>query len=257
MNTARSALIHVKRMKSDSGFSEIPHAIAFHAYGSKRNGDMERKGLMRAVYRKLYQAHGYPMEMLERKDLTHSPLGQPLIHDRDNGVEAYSSDHHISFSHDGEFHIALGAIHGDLAGVGVDIVHLRRLYRRSATASSNTERRRYLLKLSQRTLTNAEWLTFASQSAFMDIHELVVQFAAFFSMKEAVSKALGVGLKLGLGIGKDQSISLQSINISDGGATISLLSEGQRRMKELGGVEIIGDCTLLSGYVISRAFVVR
>ena len=244
-------------MKSDNGFSDIPHAIAFHVYGSKQNTEIERRELMRAVYRKLYHAHGYSMEMLEAKTLTHSPLGQPLISDRVNGVEANSSDHHISFSHDGEFHIALGAVHSDLAGVGVDLVHLRRLYRRSSPMSSNAEHRRYLLKLAERVLTNSEWCEFANQSASMDIHELVVQFASFFSMKEAVSKALGVGLKLGLGIGKEQSISLQSINIDDGGTSISLLSEGERRMKELGGGEILGGWTLLSGYVISRAFVMR
>jgi phosphopantetheine--protein transferase-like protein len=257
VNTALSAFNHVKRIKSDNGFSNIPNAIAFHSYGSKQNTDIERRELMRAVYMKLYHAHGYPAEMLEAKALTHSPLGQPLISDRVNGVEATSSDHHISFSHDGEFHIALGAVHSDLAGVGVDLVHLRRLYRRFPTKSSNAEQRSYLLKLAERVLTNAEWRMFASQSASMDIHELVVQFASFFSMKEAVSKSLGVGLKLGLGIGKEQSISLQSINIGDGGASISLLFESEKRMKELGGGEIIGLWTLLSGYIISRAFVMR
>lgn len=257
MNAVNAEFLNAKPLKLVNGMPGISHAIAFHPYGSRRSADTERNQLMRTVYCKLYKASGYSMDHLDEKGITHSSLGQPLIKDWSHGVDELSPDHHISFSHDGEFHVALGAVGSQLIGVGVDIVHLNRLTRKRPGLSTPLQHRNYILHLARRVLTDSEWILFARRSASMDMMGLAVQFASLFSIKESVSKSLGVGLKLGLGIGNNQSIQLQSISIRDDGSFITLFSDGEKRMKELGGGKIWGEWSLIPGYLISRAFIMR
>lgn len=114
---------------------------------------------------------------------------------------------HVSNSHDGERNTVFAAYSPHLVGIGIDIVHLPRL--RSPGKGTS-----YLLRLAHRFMSAREYDVFRAQSFQDDEEALRRRVAAHFSLMEAVSKALGTGLNLGFGIGRQGSLPRESICVA-------------------------------------------
>ncbi len=104
-----------------------------------------------------------------------------------NGAPA--ANLHVSNTHDGGERLLLLAQSDQLAGIGLDIVHLPRLRRPGKDAT-------YLHRMARRFMGNAEWVGFEKAASEDTDEELRVRVAAHFSLMEAASKALGTGIKL-------------------------------------------------------------
>ncbi len=137
---------------------------------------------------------------------------------------------HISYTHDGGALIAGAAYAPGLCGLGVDVVHLPRLRRADKDAN-------YLHRFARRFMSDEEYAAFVAASEKDDPEMLMRRTAAHFSLMEATSKALGVGLKIGGGLGRSASLPLQSIHIGALTPTVRFLlgSEAERRCQTLGG----------------------
>ncbi len=110
----------------------------------------------------------------------------------------------VSNSHDGGTHLAVGVRSDHITGVGVDMVYLPRIRERSPS---------YFCKLMTKVASPPECSRFEEWMGSENKEEICLRFAAHFSIKEAVSKAYGVGLKLGLGFGSPLSLNPREIEV--------------------------------------------
>ena len=135
---------------------------------------------------------------------------------------------HVSNSHDGEASVVLAVYSEDLAGIGIDLVHLPRLARIGKD-------RDYLLRFAQRFMAPEEWETFAAAAAEDTEDLLRRRVAAHFSLMEAASKACGTGLKMGAGIGKPESLSRYALGVERIIPEVTLLfnAEARARLEQL------------------------
>ena len=123
----------------------------------------------------------------------------------------------------------IAAYHADLAGIGIDAVYLPRLMRQGKEET-------YLRRFAARFMSEREKSAFAQASAGESLEALRLRAAAHFSLMEAGSKALGTGLKIGGGMGRETSLPKQSIGVLEMGPAAQMLFEGEAltRLQELG-----------------------
>lgn len=151
-----------------------------------------------------------PEEIRWRRDV----LGKPFVtwHGETeawaNGNDLSCGNLHISNTHDGGAHLVLAAYDPDLVGIGIDLVHLPRL-------RSPIKNAAYLRRFARGFMDDDEYRAFlAAAPAGETEEELRVRAAAHFSLMEAASKACGTGLKLGIGMGRPESLSPRSLGVA-------------------------------------------
>ncbi len=186
--------------------------------------------------------------------LFHTRLGAPKIAlrgagaqwARENGLER--GELHISFTHDGQAHVALACRAQGLRGVGLDLVHLPRL-------RAETRGRDYLLRFARQFMSDVELAVFEAASAEEDARATALRVAAHFSLMESASKALGTGLKIGGGMGKAESLPKRSIGVLRHSPHVlfTLGAEAVARMDRLRASRLEGRCAADGEYLLSAA----
>lgn len=186
--------------------------------------------------------------------LAHTPLGQPLLRwrggtavwARERGIHA--RDLHISFTHDGDAHLAFLAHAPGLRGLGIDIVHLSRLRTDGKDAA-------YLRRFARHFMSEEEFSVFELASRQDNRVALTERVAAHFSLMEAASKALGTGLKIGGGMGRPASLPKQSIGLSALAPAVkfTLAPEAEARCRYLHATRLEGYWSAGSEYLVSVA----
>jgi len=135
---------------------------------------------------------------------------------------------HISFSDAGELHVAAACASERCRGVGVDVLSLARF--RAACVHGRARQR-----MMARIIGPAE-----GADAVSSWDQRIVRLGARFSLKEAVSKALGTGLNLGLGLGARHGVPMPDVRLSldEGCAVVALTGRAASRARSLGGGSI-------------------
>lgn len=153
---------------------------------------------------------------------------------------------HISNSHDGGARMVLAAAHERLAGVGADLVALPRLASRD---------RAYLARLARRFMGDEEWDAFERDSAGLSDAEMAERVALHFSLMEAASKALGLGLRVGGGLGHASSLPLASLGVRLAGSSVEWIlgRKALMRMDQLSAGAWEAAWTVDSGLLCSAA----
>ena len=225
------------------------HARAYHILD-------ERCAMQAAVRAVLSESAAFP-EFVSASELfvRYSPLGQPRVGWRGRAAEwagergIHLSNLHISFTHDGEAVIALASYAPGLKGVGIDVVRLQRFRDKS---------RDYLHRFARHFMSESEYVGFSEDSATESSEQVVRRVAAHFSLMESASKALGTGLKIGGGMGKPESMSKRSLNVSRlTPVKWQLEPEPESRIQSLGASRLEGHWSADSEYLVSAAFLTK
>lgn len=214
---------------------------------------------MQAALRELFAAQEFPDEVTEAElRYERDELGKPYVTWRGavgawaeaRGVEARHL--HVSNTHDGGAHIVLAAYHADLIGVGIDAVYLPRLAQPGKDGA-------YLHRFAARFMSETERAAFEQASAGEDLEALRLRVAAHFSLMEAGSKALGTGLKIGVGMGRETSLPKQSIGVQTVEPNVQMLfdAEAQARMNHLGARRAEAHWSADDTFLISVVFLWR
>ena len=212
------------------------------AHGVGWLADYETYAAMQAAVHQLFAAQAFPLNYTEadlwyERDL----LGKPFVTWRGivqswataRGLEAKHL--HVSNTHDGGAHIVVAAHHPDLAGIGIDAVYLPRLMQAGKDAV-------YLRRFAARFMSERERLAFEQASGEDSLEALRLRAAAHFSLMEAGSKALGTGLKIGGGMGRETSLPKQSIGVQrlepglEPDAKMLFEGDALKRLDELGAI---------------------
>ncbi len=168
--------------------------------------------------------------------------GKPLAADGNGCVLPY----HITNSHDGGTHLALALPSTGIAGVGVDLVHLPRL--RSVRHSQD-----HMQRLARRVMNDREFGAFTQCVGNLDLHDVQLLFAAHFSLMEAASKALGTGLRLGVGFGRPTSLHPHQLSVvrEHGAWGIVPGEEARRCLANIEGCQFECFCGTSENYLAS------
>ena len=193
-----------------------------------------------------------PHENFSSEDLTlrRDPLGKPIVQFRsgsESGADVrFNSGLHVSNTHDGDLYIALAASDNRLAGIGIDLVDLSRLRDRSED---------YLKKLARRFMSDEEFDRFIAVAERESHERILIRVAAHFSLMEAASKALGTGLKVGLGMGTPHALPMRFVGVRqlEPSVRLSFQGEAMRRAKALGAVQFVAETSYDSLYLASAA----
>ncbi len=208
----------------------------------------------------LFPAAPFPSEHTERDLLWRSDaLGKPgLVWQGDLAEwarrQGWDDRHlHVSNTHDGDAHLVLTAYEPNLAGIGIDVVHLPRLRRPGKDRS-------YLLRFARQFMAEAEWDAFTAAATDDEEEEaLRLRVAAHFSLMEALSKACGTGLNLGVGLGRKTALSRFSLGVlrlaPEVGFTFG--PEAQTRLAALGATRGEGFWGTDGEYLVSAALLWR
>ncbi len=212
------------------------------AHGVGWLADNEYYAAMQAAVHQLFEAQAFPVAYTEA-DLWYERdwLGKPFVTWRGivqswaeaRGLEAKHL--HVSNTHDGGAHIVVAAYHPELVGIGIDAVYLPRLMQSGKDDV-------YLRRFAARFMSERERMLFKQANANDNLAALRLRTAAHFSLMEAGSKALGTGLKIGGGMGRETSLPKQSIGVQrlEPGLELDaeMLFEGDalKRLDELGAV---------------------
>ncbi len=229
------------------------------AHGVGWLADYEIYATMQAALRELFAAQEFPDEVTEAElRYERDELGKPYVTWRGavgawaeaRGVEARHL--HVSNTHDGGAHIVLAAYHADLIGVGIDAVYLPRLTQPGKDGA-------YLHRFAARFMSETERAAFEQASAGEDLEALRLRVAAHFSLMEAGSKALGTGLKIGVGMGRETSLPKQSIGVQTVEPNVQMLfdAEAQARMNHLGARRAEAHWSADDTFLISVVFLWR
>ncbi len=172
--------------------------------------------------------------------------GKPLAADANGNLLPF----HISNSHDGGSHIAIAIPAAGFAGVGIDIVYLPRL-------GSMRHTRQYLYRLASRVMDNIEHHEFVSLCDGLDLCDVRLQFAARFSLMESASKALGTGLRLGVGFGRPTSLHPHQLSavFQHNAWNMRTGLDARDRMMGLGGRKFECYCGTSHDYLVSCVLV--
>jgi len=207
----------------------------------------------------LFAAEEFPAEGSEGEICwRRNPLGKPYV--RWHGSVAAWAERrgrrdchlHVSNAHDGGAHLVLAAYEESLVGLGVDVVHLPRLRRPGKEAD-------YLRRFARQFMAEDEWEAFAACAAQDDIEALRVRVAAHFSFMEALSKACGTGLRLGMGMGRATSLPRRALGVARLEPPIPFLfgPEARRRLETLGATCWEGHWGTDGEYLVSVALLRR
>jgi len=186
----------------------------------------------------------------EAYTLTHSPMGQPRLMRRPN-VASHHGPICISFTHDADAHITALTRDPAVVGIGVDVVHLPRLSRGGHAGA-------HLMRFARRFMSDIEWAAFQPGAPTDDL-ALRRVVAARFSLMEAASKAIGTGLRLGMGFGRPASVLPQTINVMQIVPSVEYLLDGKafERQKALRASRIEGFWAEDGEYLVSIALLYR
>ena len=241
--------------------------ISFTREALRRSPKLERRFLRFGLTHLAARAAVYQLFRSEEFPNRHAPhdliwqndaLGKPSITFQGD-VEAWALDHgvdeqhlHISNTNDGDAHIVLAAYGADIAGIGVDVVHLPRL--RQAGKGKD-----YLRRFARQFMSEVEWEAFVAGSEHDDEEALRVRVAAHFSLMEAASKACGTGLKMGIGMGVSYGLPKADLGAVRLRYAVELLfgPAAKARLSEIGATQWEGfwgadDEYLVSGVVLKR-----
>ena len=164
---------------------------------------------------------------------TNDPLGKPYLSQSTNADLPFSvPDIQVSNSHDGAWSLVAVSCSIAILSIGIDIVHLPRLAHKSKD---------YLIRLASKFMSRDEHTGFLHSADGLRDTEFRKLFATHFSMMEAASKALGTGLKIGMGIGARGGLPMTSIGMhhSKNGLQLSLGHAAKARLTEIGGNSIL------------------
>jgi len=158
----------------------------------------------------------------------------------------------VSFTHDGSMRLGAVAFREDVIGLGIDVVDLCRFARYDRDEKLRD-------RLAERLFGTSEDRSLAARGSDVpDAHLL----ALAFSMKEAVSKALGTGLRLGLGMGGGHGLPLADIGVAlcrggDGSdeTDVALVRRAARRLRQIGGQRVEGRWAMRETHVLTLAIV--
>lgn len=176
--------------------------------------------------------------------ISHTRLGRPFVRmvPRDGAVQ-------VSFSHEHRAHVCLASADRQIVRIGVDVVWLPRLRRRSAG---------YLHALAKRFMGDSELAAFEQETAGTDGDTLLIPLAARFSLMEATSKALGTGLRLGMGIGRPGALAPATIAVPRiDPVELRLADAGRARLRTIGGTHVEGHYGQDAEYLISVVLIRR
>ncbi len=203
----------------------------------------------------LIVANGVVDQLVSHREITlnHTLLGGPKIRGQGPLAAQMKSlglqirDLHVSFSHDGDAHLAVAACEAGLRGLGIDIVHLPRLQGRGRDYT-------HLYRLARRFMSNDEYLSFRRNAECDDPSALAVRAAGHFSLMESASKALGTGLKLGLGMGRAAALPRRSLCLSSlTPVEFALGPEAEARCRRLRARRLEGYWAADHEYLVSLA----
>lgn len=129
---------------------------------------------------------------------------------------------HVSNSHDGDLQTVIVAGADSIVGIGIDIVYLPRIARKANVPG-------YLLRLASMFAAPAELEQIRSHLVGRGEADHICIIALYFSLMEAASKALGVGLRMGLGMGRSASVPKRSIEVDTDLQSVCIQFVGQGR----------------------------
>jgi phosphopantetheinyl transferase (holo-ACP synthase) len=157
-------------------------------------------------------------------------------------------DLHVSFTHDGGAHQSIVACGRGVKGLGIDMVHLPRLFR-------TDKDKKYLARLAASFMSSDELALFLESALQDSTREFATRTAAHFSLMEAASKALGTGLKIGGGMGKPESLPKRSIEVLriDPEVEFHLNPEASERCKALRASRLAGYWSADDEFLVSVA----
>lgn len=212
----------------------------------------EHLALMAGVQRLFGECPRNPLLTPATLFLSHTPLGQPLVRWRAplatwaNARGLQARNLHVSFSHDGDAHLALLAHAPGLRGLGVDAVHLPRLRRHGKDGA-------YLRCLARHFMGDEEYAAFAHESRRDGTETLLRRVAAHFSLMEAASKALGTGLSMGCGIGRPTSLPKRALGVLGTAPPVPFVlgPEARERCRKLGAGTLEGYWSAEDEYLVS------
>jgi len=175
-----------------------------------------------------------------RCTLAHTRLGAPLVRVR-GGPPALRP--RVSLCHEGGAHVALAGCAPGLVGVGIDAVRLDRLRRRDAA---------HLRRLAERFLPPAGCEALEWEARAGGPEALLAGVAARFALVEAASKALGTGLRLGLGLGARGGLPPPEMGVVEwrGAVRLEPGAAARRRMAALGAARIGGHAGCDAEYAV-------
>lgn len=212
----------------------------------------ERIAVMAGVWQLFGECRKYPLLTPAALFLSHTSLGQPLVRWRaplatwakTYGLQVRSL--HVSFSHDGDAHLALLAHAPGLRGLGVDVVHLPRLRRHGKDSA-------YLRCLARHFMGEEEYAAFIHESRCDGPEALLRRVAAHFSLMEAASKALGTGLRMGWGMSRPTSLPKRALGVLGTAPPISFVlgPEARERCRKLGAGALEGHWSAEDEYLVS------
>lgn len=231
----------------------IPAAVVWVERGS-----VTPSALIDAALGQLFAPAGYPHGASDDVLWLRDRLGKPYVGWKGN-VAAWaesagtrSRDVHVSNTREGGADILLAVHSGRLAGIGLDAVHVPRLLRDGRDAA-------YLRRFARRFMSSAEWDAFEAAGVAEDREALAIRVAAHFAFMEALSKALGTGLRLGVGIGHPESLPRASVGAVRIERPTRLYVEGAaaERMAALGAVRAEGYWGTDGEFVLASALLWR
>ena len=191
---------------------------------------------MQAALRELFAEQEFPTEITSGELWYERDwLGKPFVSWR-GSVGAWAEERglnlkhlHVSNTHDGGAQIVIAAYHPELVGIGIDAVYMPRLMQPGKGEE-------YMRRFAARFMSAREKKAFLQASEGENLDELRLRTAAHFSLMEAGSKALGTGLKIGVGMGRETSLPKQSIGVLRLEPDVEMLfeSEAQVQLNVLG-----------------------
>jgi phosphopantetheine--protein transferase-like protein len=162
--------------------------------------------------------------------------------------ELLARDLHISYTHDGDAHLTLLAQAPGLRGVGIDVVHLPRLFRASKSSD-------YAARFARHFMSAVEYTGYCTAAQNEPNTERLRRAAAHFSLMEAASKALGTGLRIGGGMGHPTSLLKTELGVSCLTPRVEWIlgDEARRRCVALGATTLEGYWSADDAYLVSVA----
>jgi len=179
---------------------------------------------------------------------TRTPWGQPRLR-RKNARTATVRAPLISFADERDLGVLAALSSARIVGLGVDIVDTHRLLQ---TVSAPCRLRRFLSRMGQHG-------TGPYPLADLSLTDSRHHIAALFSGREAVAKAMGTGLRLGLGMGHARSIPMSEIQLrfASGRFQAELHGSARQRMSTLRVEKVELSMALADDYLLAVAVLVR
>ncbi|MBC7526541.1 MAG: 4'-phosphopantetheinyl transferase superfamily protein [Chthonomonadaceae bacterium] len=229
--SARQAEIHAEALHWRDALT-FPYSLLWIPHELRERSSDEHT-LLRLAHEQLFNSR-FPSPLpSETIFLRRDALGKPyaLWNDEmqtwanENGLR---SEHlHLSNTHDGDATLLLTLYSETVVGIGLDLVDLERLRRKD---------RAYFSRFAQKFMSEDELRLFLLASERENDEQVCVRVASHFSLMEAASKALGTGLKIGMGMGTPYSLPMQSIVIKQLAPSVRLgfVGKAMQRTKTLG-----------------------